>query len=137
MSRKKIFTMAIDGWRNEIISNAASVFRVSKSRIIHDILSVRIMMQIDKMARKAKEVKWEGEGVKFDSELGIPIDYSREYKVIHRNFRRFLMGFPPEDVTCDELKLLHEKEKKLNPNSTPKRKFSKEDTMNEIQARTD
>lgn len=136
MSRKKIFTMAIDGWKNEVLSNAADVFKISKSRIIHELLSFDKIYTIEKMAREAKEVKWKGDGVLFDPKLGIPVDYSRRYKVIDRNFHRFLMGLPPEDITCDELKLLDKKEKKLNLKPNPKRKFSKEDTMNEIQTRT-
>jgi hypothetical protein len=93
MSKKKIFTMAIDNWTNEVLSNAAMEFNISKSKIIHHILSFDLMLKIEKMTKEAAKVKWKRDvcGIK-----------TRKYKVLYRNFHRFLIGAPPENITCDE-----------------------------------
>ena len=101
MSKRKIFTMAIDDWRNKVLSDAARVFGISKSKIVHDLLSIKTMAKIEKMTKEAEGIKWKNVNfnTNIDSERPQP---TREYRVLYRNFHRFLIGIPPEDMTCEE-----------------------------------
>jgi hypothetical protein len=93
MSKKKIFTMAIDNWKNEVLSEAAMEFHLSKSKIVHRLLSFKLMLKIEKMTKEAAKVKWD------QNSCG---KKTREYEVMYRNFHRFLIGAPLENITCDE-----------------------------------
>jgi hypothetical protein len=102
MSRKKIFTMAIDNWTNEVLSEAARVFEISKSQIVHHILSLKVMKEIEEMTKDASVLKW-GKVIRGEK--------TRDYQVSYRNFHRYLLGLPPEDFTCEEF--LQENKKQL------------------------
>ena len=102
MSRKKIFTMAIDNWTNEVLSEAARVFEISKSKIVHHILSLKVMQEIENLTKEASVLK---------CEKVINGKRTREYEVLNRNFHRYLIGLPPENFTCEEF--LQENKKQL------------------------
>jgi hypothetical protein len=95
MSRKKVFQLLIDDYTNEALTKASLVFQISKSKIVNSFIPFEKIMELSNLTKLANKTK----------------PGTREYKVIERNFHRFLIGFPPEEVTCDEIK-----EQKLNKN---------------------